>query len=51
MEGHGTISEKCLYFCYEKIALFEESSHLELIALQFPTLKSARTQRGQQTRR
>jgi hypothetical protein len=47
MKGHSTISEKCLDFCYEKITLFEEISHLELITLQFATLKVVQAQCGQ----
>ena len=47
MEGHGTIGEKGLDFCYEKITLFEEISHLELIALQFATLKVVQAQSDQ----
>ena len=39
MERHGAIGEECLDFCYKQITLFEEISHLKLIALQFATLK------------
>ena len=39
MEGHGAVGKKSLNFCYKEVPLFEESSHLELIALQLATLR------------
>jgi hypothetical protein len=38
MEGHGAVGKESLNFCYKKVPLFEESSHLELIAFQLATL-------------
>jgi len=46
MERHGTVSKKCLDFCYQQITLLKKVSHLELIALQLATLISAQTQYG-----
>jgi hypothetical protein len=43
MERHGTVSEKCLDFCYKQVALFEKIPHLELIAFHFSTLKRVQT--------
>jgi len=47
MERHGTVSEKCLDFCYKQVALFEKIPHLELIAFHFSTLKCVQTHRRQ----
>jgi hypothetical protein len=47
MERHGAVSEECLDFRYKQIALFEKIPHLELIALQFSTLKCEQTHRRQ----
>jgi hypothetical protein len=47
MERHGTVSKKGLDFRYQQIALFKKGSHLELIALQFATLKSVQIQSSQ----
>jgi len=47
MERHGTVSEKCLDFCYKQVAFFEKIPHLELIAFHFSTLKCVQTHRRQ----
>ena len=51
MEGHGAISKKSLNFCYKKVPLFEEISHLELIALQLATLRVVQDRCGQHMQR
>lgn len=47
VERHGTVSKKCLDFCYKQVALFEKIPHLELVALQLSTLKCRQTHRHQ----
>jgi len=47
VERHGTVSKKCLDFCYKQIALFEKIPHLEFIAFHFSTLKCVQSHRRQ----
>ena len=51
MEGHGAIRKKSLNFCYKEVPLFEEISHLELIALQLATLRVVQNRCGQHMQR
>ena len=38
VQGHRTVREEGLHLGYEKVALFEERPHLELVAFEFTTL-------------
>ena len=42
VQRNCTVGEKALYFCHEKVALLKEGPHLQLVALQFTSLRRRR---------